>query len=517
MAGKVGFEIEVGDWFTWKATPRDPGSRRFFRTTAQSNGVRPMAKHEVLHRGRGVRMEADEFDHDGMRLSDVEFVTDPFPLTDGQADLDQALDELSRIYSAMASCRQRDHRLGGFAGPDEHHLTEAGVLLSGGGERPRVGLQATHGLGLADIPVLYRALTAPAEGQTRPDAVARVQLGTWGAAAPAARAGLEPFRSASRRATEVSLPHLAASLGGDPALADSSCLAGLLTAVIAFIRAMNARPVHCGLKTHLAVMHRNDFATLFALLPAAQRRLIRQHQRCFIEAVVAGVFADLGTRLGTGPGNGAGHLDLDLLSGRPVVESIGLSAHDRRTFVQGKLLPATLRLPGIGPRILCYRQLPTALTIAAWTSGWLAEDDPVDLLTAAHFERAQLHRGERRPPSAAVSAVRDHGAFAAFADLIDWSRSYAEAGYRVVLAFDWDRLGPAQREILRDSVRGLGGLGAATDADHRELALFENRAFLARRQIGATRSERGDDQALRTATGAVSCYFSGIAALFEEN
>jgi hypothetical protein len=45
-----------------------------FWIRADSNGVRPMAKHEVLHRGCGVRMEANGFDHDGLRLSDVEFV-----------------------------------------------------------------------------------------------------------------------------------------------------------------------------------------------------------------------------------------------------------------------------------------------------------------------------------------------------------------------------------------------------------------------------------------------------------
>jgi hypothetical protein len=508
-ARKIGFELEDCDWYSWRTTCADRCCDRYFRTPADSSGVCPVAEHEVLHDGVGFKLEADEFDEAGMRLSDVEFVTDPFPLSpQGHAELMRALREVDRIYSAITPLRGRDHAKGEFVGADEHHLSHTNVLLSRGATGARMRAQATHGLCLADIPRVYKALSAPPEGQARPDAVAAIQLGTSGHADPSTKPLLELLRSAPDRASRLSLVHIERTIGDDPLLEDTAALVGLLTVVIAFVRGMHARQIAGGIKTFLPMMHRNDFATMFALLPLPQRELLRKNQAHFLHAVLAGVFGD--------PDLGIDDLDLAAHADQPVVKSLALGSDERRSFTGEAELPATVDLGHLGARILFYRPLPRSMTIERWIRAWMSDRDPADLLTAEHFDAAQIDGGGGAP-STTLQAIREADELMAVAPLFDWGRSYEQGGYVVSLVFDWERLSPAQQEILRDSVRELGGLGSVTDPEDPELALFENRSFGRRfkEPAGGSDLEAGHRN-LEALIQAMATYFSGMIELFDD-
>jgi hypothetical protein len=505
---KIGFEIEDGAWRSWKTTHHNAPGNRYFRTPADSRGVRPMAKHEVLHDATGFKVEADEFDDHGLRLSDLEFVTDPVPLTaSGRDQLMRTLDQVARIYSTILPLRGRNHAAGEFVEPNEHHLLRADVLLSRGTADARVRVQATHGLSLADVPRLYRALGAGPEDQERPNGLAPKQLRYSRNADPSTKRPLDVLRSAPDRALKLSLSYLERTITGDPVLTDTSSLVGFLTVLLAFVRGMHAGPMKGGIKQSLPVMHRNDFATMFALLPTAQRELLRANQQCFIEAILAGLFGD--------PALGIDDLDLAKHVDQQVVKSLELAAHERRAFTGDAELPTMLRLGQLGIRILCYRPLPRTMTIERWIKAWMSDRDPVDLLTAEHFDATQVDRGSRDSPSATLTAIRDARDFAAFGHLVDWTRSYEQGRHVVSLVFAWDRLSSAQQAILRDSVRELGGLGCATDSEHADLALFENRAF----RPGFNYQSDGPDfiagrLSVEALSNAITSYFSGMLGLF---
>jgi hypothetical protein len=469
--------------------------------------VRPMAKHEVLHHAISVTMEADEFDEDGLRLSDVEYVTDAFPLTaQGQADLVRALREVALICSMITPLTGRDHAKGEFVVPEEHNLSEGDVLLSRGAAKARIRVQATHGFTLADLPHFYRALSVPPGAQAKPDAVAAIQGRSRHDTTLWTTPALELLRSAPVRVSRLSLAHLERTIGHPPALADTAALSGFLTALIAFVRGMHTRAMSGGIKPFLPIMHRNDFATMFGLLPSAQRDLLRANQTHFIDAILAGVFGD--------PGLGIERLDIAAYVDRPVVKSLALNSDDRKALTGGARLPATVSLRQLGTRILLYRPLPRGLTIERWITAWLSAHDPADLLTAAHFHAAQL-AGVGDPPAGALKAIRDVPEFVPFSELIDWTRSYEQGGQVVSLVFAWERLSKTQRAILADSVRGLGALGAATDSEHAELALFENRLF--RGQFGHPETKPhvdGGRLTVAAATETIAAYFSGMRELF---
>ncbi len=107
-------------------------------------------------------------------------------------------------------------------------------------------------------------------------------------------------------------------------LEDTATLLGLFTVVIAFLSSMYARPITGGIKTFLPMMHRNDFATMFALLPPSQRELLRENETHFVQAVLAGLFGD--------PDLGIEDLDLAAHANQPVVKSLALGSGERRAF-----------------------------------------------------------------------------------------------------------------------------------------------------------------------------------------
>lgn len=474
---RIGFELEDGSWFVWKTTGFDGEGDRYFHTMEDRRGVRPMRKHEPVHVGARIRVEADEFDENGMRLSDLEVLTHPVPLSrQGHSQLLSGLAEVGRFYGAVMPGRGHDHAQGHFLGWDVHRLTQRDVLLSGGAEGDQIRIQSTVGLRLTDLPLLYAA------------------VGDAGSRWPAPR-HFGPLCSAPRRARSLALRHLENTVGLHAQGDDEASLLGFLTAAIAFLRTLRTTPLIGGIKTYLPVMHRNDFATLFALLPASIRQVLRSNQEHVVEALIAGAFADPGRTGGVGDLAGYGH--------RPLVRSLCLTAHDVGTFGTGVPLPRTLALGRRGLVSLAYRPIPPALTIRHWIDAWLAEENPRDLLTSRHFEAACRSSGAR--PSSPIGVLSCCPELAEIAHLIDWNQSYEEPGRGLVLVFDWERLSSVQKEILRDSVRGIGGLGSATDGDDPELALFEIRA-VSPRQVS-----------IDSVGEAVSSHFSFLLRLLEHS
>lgn len=509
---RIGFEIEDGDWRSWRQARGKPGREPYFRSLQDSDGVRPMGKHEVLHAGTGVRMEADEVDEDGMRLSDVEFVTDPFQLSHkGHAELMQALRQIERVYSAIAPLHGRDHVHGKFVSQDEHQLSHADVLLSRGGAGTRICVQATHGLSLADVPRFYTALGAPPTGRPGPAAAATVQGARTSSGGWPMERMLECLRLAPVRAQRLSLAYIEKAIGEEPKLEDSQALLGLLTVAIAFLGCTHARPMAGGIKTFLPVMHRNDFATMFALLPSSQRELLREHEQCFVQAVLAGLFGD--------PALGIGDLDLTGYARQPVVRSLALGPDERRALVGGAELPTALSLGKLGVRVISYRPLPRSMTIERWVRAWVSDREPADLMTVEHFDAMHVadggDGGDGGGTSTTLEAIRRAPELAAVTELIDWSQSYEQGSYTVSLVFDWTRLSASQRAILSDSVRELGGLGSAVDSEHPSLVLFENRSFGLWSASPAGESRRKALTLSReNLTETISAYFSGMLALF---
>jgi hypothetical protein len=101
-------------------------------------------------------------------------------------------------------------------------------------------------------------------------------------------------------------------------------------------------------------------------------------------------------------------------------------------------------------------------------------EDPKDLLTKAHFEFAARNAIDDNPVLDGNVLAAKNGMDPAIAALIDWGRSRFEGGM-VYVVFKYQALSAAQKEILVDYIRGLGGLGEATDADDPRLVLYENR------------------------------------------
>src|SRR5579884_308410 len=293
---KIGFELEDVKWRTWKETPVEgveaetAPQARYWRTPDDKRGIRPMTKREPLHVGARFEMQADEFVDDGQLLSDVEFVTDPLPLTDdGNAALETALQGIATIYNAIAPLAGREHTKGQFAGSTETHLSVNDARLSKGSRDATLKVQATQGLGLADIPAAYHALATPPSQARTPDVYALIQHAVVGDRDAAESKDLRPLLDAPQRALKLSMAHLAQFANDAPGFEQTDALLGLFTAAIAFVRALRLNQVVGGAKTFLPMMHRNDFATLFALLPSQQQTWIRNNTQQFVDAVIAGV------------------------------------------------------------------------------------------------------------------------------------------------------------------------------------------------------------------------------------
>jgi hypothetical protein len=474
---KMGFELEDANWRSWMYTgwSRAP----YWKSSADFRNCRPMTKRELLHQGTGVRLEADEFvDKDeSALLSDIEFVTDPFPLNGaGHRQLQSALTQIGEIYDRIIPNRGRSHRDGNFIKSNEAGFSVQSAMLSKGADRAKLKIQATQGFSLQDIPKAFDALAKPKSEADEPGLYAMVQHAMVGDQNAAELAALEPLRSASDRTWRVVFAYLNEHLDEEVLgerfdLNDDEfgSLFGFVTAAIGFLRMMrNPRMIQGGAKTYTPMMHRNDFATMFGMLSDRLKALLRGNERVFKDALIAGVVADLEQD------DPLENYQADQHRDEFVFRAFILETGDRRRFIDpGGATELPNVLPRIGPK-LAYSVLPPSFTIDRWVTEWMKGEDPKDILTGAHFELAAHNEiDEDAPISEAVRAVREAMA-PEVARLIDWSRSRLEGG-TVYLAFNFDALSTAQKEILTDYVRGLGGLGGQTDRDDPSLLLYENR------------------------------------------
>lgn len=471
---KMGFEMEDADWRSWKKTwgVRAP----YWKSPQDNKNCRPMKKREVLHQGTGFKLEADEFVEDSKLLSDIEFVTDPFPLTDGgYQQLDTALTEIGNIYNTIIPLRDRDHKEGEFIKSDESGFSVNNAMLSKGASRAKLKIQATQGFSLQDIPKAFDALSKPAEqanSDEEAQAYAVLQHTVVGDKDASQEMILEPLRSASDRAWDVTLEYLVDHIDEsvvprfEISPGEFKDLYGFLTAVIGFIRMMrNPQIIQGGAKTFTPMMHRNDFATLFGLLSGRLRALLQGNRQVFIDAIIAGVVVDIEE---DDPLE-----DYDPVEYRNefIFQKFLLENGDRRRFLD----PARgLELPNQAGKSLGYYILPPSFTIERWVTAWMDARDPKDLLTTAHFEFAAHNDIDPNPALDENLQTVKNALEPRVAAMIDWGRSKYEQG-RALLAFKYSALSPQQKEILIDYARGLGGLGQNTDPQNRRLVLYENR------------------------------------------
>jgi hypothetical protein len=482
---KIGFELEDVKWRTWKDTAiegAEGGQQasqaqpqpRYWRKPDDKRGIRPMTKREPLHVGHGFEMQADEYVDEGQLLSDIEFVTDPLPITEnGYEALEGALKGIAEIYADIAPLAGREHGTGQFAGPSETHLSVNDARLSKGSKTATLKVQATQGLGLADIPTAYSALASPPSQALQPDVYALIQHAVVGDTDAATNKDLRSLVDAPQRALKLSMAYLAPHVPEDtPGFGGTDELLGLFTAAIAFVRAMRINQVVGGAKTLLPMMHRNDFATLFGLLPAKQKTWIQNNSQHFIDAVIAGVVGD------PLPDDALQGLNVAAQRTTPVFDKFLIEHGDRKRFMSSTDmpgdLPSFLVFQDVGRRIQ-YSVLPP-VTIADWVRGWIAGQNPKDLLTKAHFaEAATVAQTPVQHLDPVLQDIHDRLPEAA-RPLIDWARS-THSGTNVWLCFNFAQLNKEQKEILADYMRGIGEKGAQTDPDNPKLGLFENRVI----------------------------------------
>jgi hypothetical protein len=283
-------------------------------------------------------------------------------------------------------------------------------------------------------------------------------------------------------------------------------LHGFLTAVIGFVRMMrNPLAIQGGAKTYAPMMHRNDFATMFGLLSDTLKDAFRENPQPFIDAIIAGVVADIDEDDPLEDYDPAAHRD-EYIFRRFVLET-----GDQRRFEENLELPNY-----VGGRAVGYYALPPSFTIQRWVTAWMNGDDPQDLLTTAHFEFAAHNEIEEDPDlDDNMQAVRDN-IDPRVRDRVDWGRSRFENG-RAYLAFNYQALTDQQKEILTDYVRGLGGLGENTDLDDNSLLLYENRNITPEYldHLGeALNPEGGGKLDMESAKNTVLDYFVAMKELF---
>ncbi len=517
---KVGFEMEDGDWWTWKKTfgLRTP----YWRDAEHNRNVRPMTKHELLHQGNGFRLEADELVYEGQLLSDMEFVTDPFPLTnDGYDRLVTTLDQIGDIYTRILPKAGRNHAEGQFIKQNEHNFSVQSAMLSRGRSVARLNLQATQGIGLEDIPKIFDALTQRPAASNQPVINLLLQRAMVGDQDASAMDALEPLLSASTRALDISIEYLIQEIGDvefetENEDLDIKKLYGLLTAAIGFIRMMkNPLVIQGGAKTYTPMMHRNDFSTLFNLLPDGLKELIREHQQVFIDSIIAGVVGD--------PELDNPLEEMDIVEQRNVniFDRFILENEDRDRFF--KISGGQGGLPSMTPygdtvRSTAYYVLPPTFTIAQWITAWINGENPQDILTSDNYAQAAYSEIEEDVELDEDLALIRNGMDPQISDLVDWQKS-SYAANRVYIAFRYDTLTEEQKGMLADYLRGFGGLGDQTDPDDENLALFENRAIAPILRDMHNQLINPDGGAKLNVDSAIQTalfYFTGMMDLFGE-
>lgn len=507
-APKIGFELEDGDWRTWKKVAKTSlfSSRRYV-DAAHANGIRPAVRKEVLHHGTGFDVEADGLTEGGEKLADMEFVTRPFPLDDGgHRALETALAEISSIYRRLGPLSGRDHRQGQFVERGRHRFSEADVALSMGAERAKLNLQATSGLALGDIPKVFSAMTTNTETVEthNPDAYIAIQYGNTRDQPSDTNVTLRPLAEAPERAFFLCLDYLYSRLPADEADTINGAersVFGFLTALVAFLRAMKTVSVQGGAKTYAPMMHRNDFATMFKMIPEAARDVLQRHQQTFIDAVIYGVVKEIGA-------DPEGHAPQRHRTAQ-VVDKFFLDSAFRNKFFGNEELP-TSKATDRGVKSISYSVIPD-FTIQRWINGWIAGGAPVDMMTEAEFSQAATRDVDEDADLGDDLEALKTSMSPQIAAIIDWEGSYMENPHMARLKFDYSKLSPEQKRLLDFHLRGLGSEGDRLDTEGEEdLALFENRAMA---PVDADLHNLPTEVPMKVAEESLLSYFVGMMRL----
>ena len=365
---KVGFEFEEQEWRAWIDRP--------------GVGPRPAKRQEVLHRGKGFELQAD--DTLGIAEPTLEFVTKPFdPTTTGLQELQKAMSSIKQIMQTIGPFRRRDETRGQYVRADEHHLSNPRVRLSRGHSQGQFKMQATQGISLEDLPTLLQYIGANVPGET-----------------PAEQKDRSGARALMRGSVD---PGDAANvLGSGPALADTAIarivnhesgltqrerqvftanidrLRGFLSQVMIYVK-MLAVPNQSWAKYRLPLLARTDFAAMFMLLPKAQRTMLSQNNaQALVDAVIHAA-----NSVALIPSPSAGHIDVGFLDNGPLLRNYRPQA-ENVSIMQSLTISAWLR--GISGSPL-HGEVPGGIRsiIAAWFRR-ISGSSSVDYLTPKNIQ-----------------------------------------------------------------------------------------------------------------------------------
>jgi len=305
---KVGFEFEDNTWRPWYRTVAAPTP--WYRR-ANPTFLNPAARKAVLHQGTGYNLEAD--DTPGPNASNLEFVTEPFDATrQGRDRLRTTLTEIrdlvrnrlnplagTKAGPAPDAVPPHAFEAGRYVGPSRHRLTGPAyqngqnLYLSGGAANGDFKIQATAGVGLADIPVMMQYLGGAQVGETVLEKAQRdpARVAMVGSLGAAATNQILSTIGAVPAVAQVALANIAASAGLNvheqaafpPTAAE---LVGFLSALILTMK-MLQRPDSNVVKYRIPLMFRTDFALMFAALPRPQRVILAAHPDVLVDSVVA--------------------------------------------------------------------------------------------------------------------------------------------------------------------------------------------------------------------------------------
>lgn len=252
------------------------------------------------------------------------------------------------------------------------------------------------------------------------------------------------------------------------------------------------------------MMHRNDFVTMFGMLPEPVQVILRANHQTFVDSIIFALMGnmDLSYMENADATNPAEHRDMQ------VADRFFLDNKFKSKFFADEILP-NMANTASGLKQVSYGVIPD-MTVQRWIRGWLSGEAPVDMMTEAEFAGAASREvNPEAPMTAALTQVRA-ALSPQIAAIIDWEASYVE-GSQARLKFDYAQLTPEQRQILNYHARGLGGLGDETDnEDGENLALFENRI------MGPVDNERNNlptQVPMDLATESILSYFEGMMML----
>jgi hypothetical protein len=292
---RVGFEFEDNSWRPWQIK----------WNWIRSNQVVPVPRQKSVDRGPGFEIQADNTP--GPSHSNLEFVTQPFEeTTAGLGQARTALDAIQQIYTNSLNPYRTTRRgpsasdrrglpphayiPADYVTPAEHGFTGgtvrgADVALSASARTPADGslkMQATFGVGLADLPTVMEYFGTPVPGETATQTQDRDPARAALTFAPARSRILPTLGGVPALAREVvrrfdaRYHWMLEPEDGGPTVLDE--LIGFVAAVLYTIKALQNTDVASEeIKARLALMARTSFVQLFSALTPDQRNAVRQN------------------------------------------------------------------------------------------------------------------------------------------------------------------------------------------------------------------------------------------------